>query len=62
MSGIYEILVPWKLLDITHTLRDRVMTICGVAFRGTILIYNWFTEGYDTVDLKEAKVLLGSLS
>lgn len=25
-------------------------------------IYNWFTEGFDTVDLKEAKVLLGSLS
>ena len=21
-------------------------------------IYNWFTEGFDTVDLKEAKVLL----
>ena len=23
-------------------------------------IYDWFTEGFDTVDLKEAKVLLGS--
>ncbi len=23
--------------------------------------YNWFTEGFDTLDLKEAKVLLGEL-
>jgi predicted ATPase len=25
-------------------------------------IYNWFTEGFDTADLKEAKVLLDDLS
>jgi predicted ATPase len=25
-------------------------------------IYNWFTEGFDTADLKEAKVLLEELS
>jgi hypothetical protein len=25
-------------------------------------IYNWFTEGFDTKDLQEAKVLLGELS
>jgi hypothetical protein len=25
-------------------------------------IYNWFTEGFDTVDLKEAKALLVELS
>ena len=24
-------------------------------------IYNWFTEGFDTVDLKEAKALLEEL-
>jgi predicted ATPase len=24
-------------------------------------IYNWFTEGFDTADLKEAKVLLNEL-
>jgi adenylate cyclase len=24
-------------------------------------IYNWFTEGFDTVDLQEAKTLLDSL-
>jgi hypothetical protein len=25
-------------------------------------IYNWFAEGFDTVDLKEAKALLEELS
>ena len=25
-------------------------------------IYNWFTEGFDTADLKEAKVLLDELA
>jgi len=25
-------------------------------------IYNWFTEGFDTADLKEAKALLEELS
>jgi hypothetical protein len=25
-------------------------------------IYNWFTEGFDTADLKEAKALLDELS
>jgi hypothetical protein len=25
-------------------------------------IYGWFTEGFDTADLKEAKALLGDLT
>jgi predicted ATPase len=25
-------------------------------------VYGWFTEGFDTLDLKEAKVLLDELS
>jgi hypothetical protein len=25
------------------------------------LVYDWFTEGFDTLDLKEAKVLLEQL-
>ena len=25
-------------------------------------VYGWFTEGFDTADLKEAKALLGELS
>jgi len=24
--------------------------------------YNWFTEGFDTADLKDAKALLGELA
>ena len=24
-------------------------------------VYGWFTEGFDTADLKEAKALLGAL-
>jgi predicted ATPase len=26
------------------------------------LVYDWFTEGFDTPDLKEAKALLGPLA
>ena len=26
------------------------------------LVYGWFTEGFDTLDLKEAKVLLEELA
>ncbi len=26
------------------------------------LVYGWFTEDFDTLDLKEAKVLLGELA
>jgi len=25
-------------------------------------VYGWFTEGFDTLDLKEAKALLGELT
>jgi hypothetical protein len=25
-------------------------------------VYNWFTEGFDTLDLKEAKALLNTLA
>jgi predicted ATPase len=25
-------------------------------------VYSWFTEGFDTLDLKEAKALLGELA
>jgi hypothetical protein len=29
--------------------------------RDFLLRYGWFTEGFDTLDLKEAKALLGTL-
>jgi hypothetical protein len=34
-----------------------------VTEAGTMLaeIYNWFTEGFDTADLKEAKALVDEL-
>ena len=25
-------------------------------------VYNWFTEGFDTLDVEEAKTLLGTLA
>ena len=31
------------------------------ARRMLVEIYNWFTEGFDTKDLQEAKALLGEL-
>jgi predicted ATPase len=37
----------------------------GEARRGARLlapVYGWFTEGFDTRDLKEAKALLGALA
>jgi hypothetical protein len=35
-----------------------------VVVDGTMLaeIYSWFTEGFDTADLKDAKALLDELS
>jgi predicted ATPase len=43
-----------RLLDDTGH-RDEARTMLAA-------IYNWFTEGFDTADLKEAKVLLDELS
>ena len=34
----------------------------GEARKMLAEIYNWFTEGFDTVDMKEAKALLDELS
>jgi hypothetical protein len=38
--------------------RDR----CEQARAMLAEIYNWFTEGFDTADLKETKALLDQLS
>jgi hypothetical protein len=32
------------------------------AYTGLAEIYNWFTEGFDTADLKDAKTLLDELA
>ena len=34
---------------------------CREAYELLAPIYNWFTEGFDTKDLKEAKALLEQL-
>jgi predicted ATPase len=35
---------------------------CNAARDLLAPVYNWFTEGFDTCDLKEAKALLGALA
>jgi predicted ATPase len=36
---------------------------CRAAARGLLApVYGWFTEGFDTQDLKEAKALLAELA
>jgi predicted ATPase len=44
----------WRLLRDTNR-RDEARTILAE-------IYNWFTEGFNLLDLKEAKALLDELS
>jgi predicted ATPase len=41
----------WQSQGKQHTAHNRLSEI-----------YNWFTEGFDTADLKEAKVLLEGVS
>jgi hypothetical protein len=41
------------LRDTNH--RDEARTVLAE-------VYNWFTDGFDTADLKEAKALLDELS
>jgi predicted ATPase len=43
-----------RLLDNTRR-RDEAHTMLAE-------IYNWFTEGFDTADLKDAKALLDELN
>jgi predicted ATPase len=35
---------------------------CTAAYELLAPVYNWFTEGFDTADLQEAKTLLDALS
>jgi predicted ATPase len=46
--------------SLARLLRDT--NRCDEARKMLAAIYNWFTEGFDTADLKEAKALLGELS
>ena len=53
----------WELRAVTSL--ARLLGEAGRRAEGRVMlsgIYDWFTEGFDTVDLKEAKALLGELS
>jgi class 3 adenylate cyclase len=36
--------------------------LAGLTVIDIVPVYGWFTEGFDTLDLKEAKVLLDALA
>jgi hypothetical protein len=42
--------------------RSRDESVAGWSFARLSEIYNWFTEGFNTADLKDAKALLDELS
>ena len=52
----------WELRATTSLARLLIRTGRREEARAMLTdIYNWFTEGFDTTDLKEAKVLLDEL-
>ena len=53
----------WELRATTSLARLLVSQGHGDEARTMLAdIYNWFTEGFDTADLKDAKTLLGELA
>ena len=46
----------------THTTQHAARTMLDAARNTLSEIYNWFTEGFDTKDLQEAKALLEKLA
>jgi predicted ATPase len=47
-------------ISLARLWRDRGK--CGEARDLLAPVYNWFTEGFDTLDLKDAKALLDELA
>ena len=47
-------------ISLAHLWRDQGKT--GKAYRLVAPMFNWFTEGFDTPDLKDAKALLDELA
>jgi predicted ATPase len=45
----------WKTLQVPSGKRDEARELLAS-------VYGWFTEGFDTLDLKEARELLGELA
>jgi predicted ATPase len=46
----------------TQTTEERVAEACRIVEEAFAPVYGWFTEGFDTADLKEAKALLEALA
>ena len=46
----------------SHITQYEARTKLDEAHRMLVSVYHWFTEGFDTKDLQEAKALLDSLS
>jgi hypothetical protein len=45
-----------------HKTPESNKSDCGNPYELLAPIYGWFTEGFDTADLQEAKVLLAELA
>jgi len=53
----------WELRATMSLARQLATQGCHDEARAMLAdIYNWFTEGFDTADLKDAKALLDELS
>jgi len=49
-------------LNAVHRLWLTLFTVVILLPRLLAPVYGWFTEGFDTLDLKEAKALLDELA
>jgi hypothetical protein len=58
---------PFTFNDLLHTLHQRIEQLPDPrqgnreAYDLLAPVYGWFTEGFDTADLQEAKALLDEL-
>jgi hypothetical protein len=50
------------LRQILQRQRMSAFRVCVQPVSATPLVVGWFTEGFDTLDLKEAKALLAELA
>jgi hypothetical protein len=54
--------VPWSPLISSASIRPGPTTFLREGQFLLAPVYGWFTEGFDTLDLKEAKALLDELA
>jgi predicted ATPase len=48
--------------DASRTTQHETRAMLDEAHKMLLAVYNWFTEGFDTKDLQEAKALVDELS